>query len=375
MSLRPPLLRITMILGALHAVLGYLLLPALHIGLAGLLLGGAVLLASTMLMPMTIFSRALTNDTRLADRLSWAGSLCMGFFSSLFVLAVLRELLMLIPAARMHAQASAVIVLLLALLATVVGFLNARRVARVRDVTVPIAGLPAALHNFTIVQLSDIHVGATIKRAYVQAIVARANGLQADIIAITGDVVDGTVAQLGAHTAPLGDLKARHGVFLVTGNHEYYSGAAPWVAEFRRLGLRVLLNEHTVLEHDGARLALAGVTDYNAASFDPDQRSDPQGAIAGAPIGLARILLAHQPRSAPEAQAAGYDLQLSGHTHGGQFWPWNLFVPLQQPYVAGLHQRGKLWIYVSRGTGYWGPPKRLGAPAEITRLRLVAHST
>ena len=374
MTTRTPLLRITMILGALHALLGWLLLPALPVGLAGWLLGGAILLASTMLMPMTIFARAVTADARLADRLSWAGSLCMGFFSSLFVLTVLRELLMLIPATRPHAQASAVAVLLLALLASVVGFINARRVARVRDVDVPIAGLPPALQNFTIVQLSDIHVGATIQRAYVDAIVARANGLQADLIAITGDVVDGTVAQLGSHTAPLGGLRARHGVFLVTGNHEYYSGAAPWVAEFRRLGLRVLMNEHAILEHHGARLALAGVTDFNAAAFDPAQKSDPQAAIAGAPADIPRILLAHQPRSAPEAEAAGYDLQLSGHTHGGQFWPWNLFVPLQQPYVAGLHRRGRLWIYVSRGTGYWGPPKRIGAPAEITRLRLVAHS-
>ncbi len=374
MTTRTPLLRITMILGALHALLGWLLLPALPVGLAGWLLGGAILLASTMLMPMTIFARAVTADARLADRLSWAGSLCMGFFSSLFVLTVLRELLMLIPATRPHAQSSAVAVLLLALLATILGFINARRVARVRDVDVPIAGLPAALHGFSIVQLSDIHVGATIQRAYVDAIVARANGLQADLIAVTGDVVDGTVAQLGSHTAPLGGLRARHGVFLVTGNHEYYSGAAPWVAEFRRLGLRVLMNEHAILEHDGARLALAGVTDFNAAAFDPAQASDPQAAIAGAPADIPRILLAHQPRSAPEAEAAGYDLQLSGHTHGGQFWPWNLFVPLQQPYVAGLHRRGRLWIYVSRGTGYWGPPKRIGAPAEITRLRLVAHS-
>jgi predicted MPP superfamily phosphohydrolase len=323
---------------------------------------------------MTIFARAVTGDARLADRLSWAGSLCMGFFSSLFVLTMLRELLMLIPATRPHAQASAVAALALALLASVVGFINARRVARVREVTVPIAGLPPSLQGYTIVQLSDIHVGATIQRAYVEAIVARANGLQADLIAITGDVVDGTVAQLGSHTAPLGELRARHGVFLVTGNHEYYSGATPWVAEFRRLGLRVLMNEHAVLEHDGARLALAGVTDFNAAAFDPAQKSDPQAAIAGAPADIPRILLAHQPRSAPEAEAAGYDLQLSGHTHGGQFWPWNLFVPLQQPYVAGLHRRGRLWIYISRGTGYWGPPKRIGAPAEITRLRLVAHS-
>lgn len=372
MSSRTPLLRITMILGALHALLGYMLLPALQLPLAATLLCGLVLLASTMLMPMTIFARAVASEQRTADRLSWAGSICMGFFSSLFVLALLREALLLLPAARVHAQASALLVLVLALLATVIGFVNARRVARVRRIDVPITGLPAALHGYRIVQLSDIHVGATIKRGWVEAMVARANSLQADVIAITGDVVDGTVAQLAPHTAPLGTLAARHGVFLVTGNHEYYAGAAPWVAEFRRLGLQVLMNQHVVLEHAGSPLVLAGVTDYSAGHFDPAQTSDPQRAIAGAPAITPRILLAHQPRTAPAALKAGFDLQLSGHTHGGQFWPWNLFVPLQQPYVAGLHKLGKLSVYVSRGTGYWGPPKRIGAPAEITLLRLVA---
>ncbi|KAB8038539.1 metallophosphoesterase [Janthinobacterium aquaticum] len=374
MTSRTPLLRITMILGALHALLGYFLLPALQLPLTATLLCALVLLASTMLMPMTIFARAVTSDNTVADRLSWAGSICMGFFSSLFVLALLREALLLWPATRAHAQASALLVLALALLATVIGFVNARRVARVRRVDVPIAGLPPALHGYRIVQLSDIHVGATIKRRWVEAMVARANGLQADLIAITGDVVDGTVAQLGQHTAPLGTLAARDGVFLVTGNHEYYAGAAPWVAEFRRLGLRVLMNEHVVIEHAGSRLVLAGVTDYSAGHFDPAQASDPQRAIAGAPDIIPRILLAHQPRTAPSALAAGFDLQLSGHTHGGQFWPWNLFVPLQQPYVAGLHKLETLSVYVSRGTGYWGPPKRIGAPAEITLLRLVAAS-
>jgi hypothetical protein len=158
----------------------------------------------------------------------------------------------------------------------------------------------------------------------------------------------------------------------VTGNHEYYAGAGPWIAEFRRLGLNVLLNEHAVLTHDGAPLVIAGVTDFSSHHFNPQQRSDPAAALAGAPANAgARILLAHQPRSASAAATAGYDLQLSGHTHGGQFWPWNLFVRFQQPFTAGLHKLNQLWVYVSRGTGYWGPPNRFGAPSEITRLRLV----
>jgi predicted MPP superfamily phosphohydrolase len=173
--------------------------------------------------------------------------------------------------------------------------------------------------------------------------------------------------------APLSGLRSRHGSFFVTGNHEYYAGAAPWLAEVRRLGIRVLLNEHVLIEQGGSTLVLAGVTDFMAHHFDPTHQSDPRAALAGAPSDAgARVLLAHQPRSATGAEQAGFDLQLSGHTHGGQFLPWVFFVRFQQPFTAGLHRLGRLWVYVSRGTGYWGPPKRFGAPSEITRLRLVA---
>jgi predicted MPP superfamily phosphohydrolase len=254
---------------------------------------------------------------------------------------------------------------------TLAGFLNARRVARVVQVDIPIANLPAELQGFSIAQISDIHVGPTIKRAYLERIVERVNALDADMIAVTGDLVDGSVANLAAHTAPIAKLHSRHGSFFVTGNHEYYSNAHEWIDELRRLGLHVLLNEHVVLSHGGAQLVVAGVTDFNGGHFDPAHDSDPQVAVAGAPFDATKLLLAHQPRSAEAAARAGFDLQLSGHTHGGQFWPWNFFVPLQQPYTAGLHRLRDLWIYVSRGTGYWGPPKRFGAPSEITYLRLV----
>ncbi|MEO7549309.1 MAG: metallophosphoesterase, partial [Ramlibacter sp.] len=257
---------------------------------------------------------------------------------------------------------------------TLWGLANARRTARIVTVDVPIAGLPAALQGFTIAQLSDIHVGPTIKGRYLQAIVERVNGMAPDLVAITGDLVDGSVAELSAHVAPLAGLRARHGSYFVTGNHEYYSGAAAWVAELQRLGIPTLMNRHVILAHGGASLVLAGVADFGAHHFDERDRSDPRAALAGAPADAgAKVLLAHQPRSAAAAAAAGFDLQLSGHTHGGQFLPWNLLVRLQQPFTAGLHRLDRLWVYVSRGTGYWGPPKRLGAPSEITRIRLVAQ--
>jgi len=270
---------------------------------------------------------------------------------------------------------SAELVPLLAFAVTAIGLWNARRIARVVRVDVPIAGLPRELDGFSIAQISDVHVGPTIRRNYVEGIVDSVNALGADVVAITGDLVDGSVPQLREHVAPLSQLEGRHGRFFVTGNHEYYSGAPAWIAELERLGFRVLQNEHEVIEHAGAKLLLAGVSDFSAGHFDPSHASDPTRAIAGAPADAgAKVLLAHQPRTAPAAAQAGFDLQLSGHTHGGQFWPWNHFVRLQQPFTAGLHRMGKLWVYVSRGTGYWGPPKRFGAPSEITLLRLKQMS-
>jgi predicted MPP superfamily phosphohydrolase len=335
-----------------------------------------------LLIPLGMAARTIEQQP-LSDRLAWIGLIAMGFFSSLLVLTFARDVVLLaihlvdwargVPiGSPVFIAQSALAVPALAVLSSAVGFYNARRRAPIVTVDVPIDNLPAPLNGFTIVQISDIHVGPTIKRHYVERIVAAVNGLEPDLIAVTGDVVDGAVPHLADHTRPLGALSARHGAFLVTGNHEYYSGADKWVAEFRRLGLTVLMNQHVVLNHDGARAVVAGVTDYNAGSFDPAHKSDPAAALQGAPTdATVRLLLAHQPRSAPAAAAAGYTLQLSGHTHGGQFFPWNFFVRLQQPFVAGLARLDGLWVYTSRGTGYWGPPKRLGAPSEITRLRLV----
>jgi predicted MPP superfamily phosphohydrolase len=363
----------------IHAYIGWRLLPDMP--MVALAATAAWLALSTVLIPVSLAGRRSTRQP-FADRLAWAGLLAIGAFSSLLVLTVLRDVALLlgwaaqgwlVTAARLaqFRSISAVAVPVATGIATVVGLVNARRRAQVRSVDVPIADLPAALDGFTIAQISDIHIGSTIKRDYLSAIVDAVNALEPDMIAVTGDLVDGSVKQLSGHTEPMARLCARHGTYFVTGNHEYYSGAKAWVAELRRLGLRVLMNEHVVLHHEGADVVVAGVTDYGSHHFDGAQRSDPAAAIEGAPSASFKLLLAHQPRSAFAAAPAGYHLQLSGHTHGGQFLPWNFFVRLQQPFTAGLHRLGALWVYVSRGTGYWGPPKRLGAPSEITRLRLV----
>ncbi|MBL6750269.1 MAG: metallophosphoesterase [Nevskia sp.] len=378
------IVRLLLVSGLLHAYIGLRLLPDLPLGPAASLAAIAWLVLSAVLMPAPLLALRF-GHRRWSDALAWLGYLCMGFFSSVFVLTVLRDC-GLLAAAALHAatrgawsaaglaRPSAVAVPAVSALVTLAGLVNARRLASVVDVEVPIAGLPAALTGFTIVQISDIHVGPTIKRGYLDAVVAAVNRLKPDLVAVTGDIVDGDVARLRSHVAPLAELSARHGVYCVTGNHEYYSGADAWVAELRRLGLHVMMNEGRLLHHDGAKLLVGGVTDYSAHHFHASHRSDAQAAARGATADTAlRVLLAHQPRSAPAAAEAGFHLQLSGHTHGGQFLPWNFFVRLQQPFTAGLHRLQDLWVYTSRGTGYWGPPVRFGAPSEITRLRLVAQ--
>jgi predicted MPP superfamily phosphohydrolase len=365
-----------------HAYIGWRLLPPLSawpLAWAPLLL---LLSCSTVLIPKGLMGRRPRSPGSGAV-LSWTAFLTMGLLSSLFVLTVLRDAILLLVAlvglswpqvsvSRQLETGSAVAVPLAALLITLLGLANARRTAAIVSVDVPIAGLPETLHGFTIAQISDIHIGPTIRAPYLRAIVAAVNGLNADMVALTGDLVDGSVRELAEHVQPLVELSSRHGTFFVTGNHEYYSGAEAWIEQLRRLHVRVLMNEHVVLRHDDADVVVAGVPDFTAHYFHPSHRSDPQAALKGAPADAAvQLLLAHQPRSAEAAAKAGFHLQLSGHTHGGQFWPWNHFVRLQQPFVAGLHRVQRMWVYISRGTGYWGPPKRFGAPSEITRIRLV----
>ena len=393
-----PLLPLTVLSTLLHVYMALRLVPPLAALTPAWPLLLLLLVVSAASMPLPFIGLRSAREP-LSDRWKWIGLLSMGWFSSMFVLTTVRDAGLVLAwgvsavgglsvgSARWDAwkEWSAAAVPLLATAVSLVGFFNARRTAVVKHVEVPIDGLPPALDGFTIAQLSDIHVGPTIKRDYIQRMVDAVNRLGADAIAITGDLVDGSVAELREHIAPLAGLRARHGTFVVTGNHEYYAGAHAWIDELRRLGLKVLLNEHVVLHTRGmhgaqndeelfeSALVLAGVTDYTAGHFDAAHASDPHRALHDAPaLARTRVLLAHQPRSAAAAAAAGFHLQLSGHTHGGQFFPWNLFVPMQQPFTAGLHRLQPMWVYVSRGTGYWGPPKRFGAPSEITLLRLVS---
>jgi predicted MPP superfamily phosphohydrolase len=213
-------------------------------------------------------------------------------------------------------------------------------------------------------------------REFCERVVARTNSLKPDLVVITGDLVDGTVGELAGDVAPLAGLRARHGVYFATGNHEFYSGAGPWLEYLPSLGLRVLDNARAAVGDPGlggASFDLAGIHDPNGAWFDGRYRPDLERALAGRDPERELLLLAHRPSQVEVAARHAVGLQVSGHTHGGQLWPWSYLVYLQQPYLRGLHRHTEqTQVYVTCGTGYWGPPMRVGAPPEITQLILTA---
>ncbi|MBT3979772.1 MAG: metallophosphoesterase [Bacteriovoracaceae bacterium] len=243
-------------------------------------------------------------------------------------------------------------------------------VPKVVEVVVQVKDLPQKLVGLTIAQVSDIHIGPLLRGDFLEKIVAEVNSLKADIITITGDLVDGRVSQLESELSSLSELKADLGVYFCSGNHELYWGYDSWLNFVENKGITVFRNDHKVISKDGEKFMIAGVHDHSIKRMIRSMESSPKKAVEGAEHLPLKILLAHQPKSCFEAQKAGFDLQLSGHTHAGQYFPWNLFIGLFQPYVKGLHQLQNLSIYVNSGTGYWGPPNRLGVPAEITLLKL-----
>ncbi|OQQ17955.1 hypothetical protein B0675_13285 [Streptomyces sp. M41(2017)] len=237
----------------------------------------------------------------------------------------------------------------------------------VKRVTVPLAKLPRSAHGYRIAVVSDIHLGPVLGRGFAQKVVDTINSTQPDLIAVVGDLVDGSVKNLGPAAAPLAGLRARHGAYFVTGNHEYFSGAAQWVREVRELGIHPLENARTEL----AGFDLAGVNDVQGES--EGHGPDFDRALGDRDTARACVLLAHQPVQIHDAVRHGVDLQLSGHTHGGQLWPGNFVAAAANPTVAGLERYGDTQLYVSRGAGAWGPPTRVGAPSDITVVELASR--
>jgi predicted MPP superfamily phosphohydrolase len=253
----------------------------------------------------------------------------------------------------------------------VLGMASALTMPRVKRVQLHVPGWPHALAGFRIVQISDIHVGSLIRRRFARRLVDRINALEPDLVAITGDLVDGSVHHLGDQVVPFGELRARHGTYFVTGNHDHYSGASRWVQHITDLGIDALRNRRVEIGSGGASFLLAGVDDISSRRLAAEGRGyDLERALGGWDGQQPLVLLAHDPRTFDAAHRRGVHVQLSGHTHGGQMWPFSWLVRLQTPFVAGVYRRQRSQLYVSRGTGYWGPPMRLLAPAEITELSL-----
>ena len=244
------------------------------------------------------------------------------------------------------------------------------------EIPVRLPRLPGALSGMRIVQVSDIHIGPILDGRFIRTIVSEVNRMKPDLVVITGDLVDSSVAFIGPDVAPLAELRSRWGTYFVTGNHEYYSGPEQWIAFLRKHGIGVLTNERVSVGDPGPRGAsfdLVGTPDTQAGRLVAAERPDLPRALEGRDPERELVLLAHRPDAIHDAAAAGVGLQLSGHTHGGQIWPFGAAAMLASPYLAGLHQHTPLTqIYVSRGTGFWGPPMRIMAPAEITSIILTA---
>jgi predicted MPP superfamily phosphohydrolase len=317
-------------------------------------------------------------DQGLLHQLVHQGSyLSMAWLSFALVLTLARDIVLIVSAPFRGLQATldrwdVPVILAGSLLALAAGALIAVRGPSVKRVDVRIEGLHPELDGFRIAQISDLHVGRTIGARYVRRVVELTQSLTPDVVVLTGDLVDGPVERLALDVEPLRVLAREGRGFFILGNHDVYSGARAWIAHFRGMGYRVLLNTHEMVSKGSARLLVGGVLDPAVAMSEPGQGPRPELAAAGGEEGAFKLLLAHNPRIAPAGARAGFDLQLSGHTHAGQFFPWTLAVRLvHAPHVAGLSREGRMWVYVSAGTGTWGPPVRLGTTPELTLLRLV----
>ncbi len=250
------------------------------------------------------------------------------------------------------------------------GFFEAVKQPELIKQEIVIPNLHPDLRGITILQITDLHVGATIKEEFIKELVARCKELKPDLIALTGDLADGSSEALKKDVLALEELTPPLGKYFVTGNHEYYSDLKGWMGLIQELGFEILLNEHRIISRKAGSFTLAGVTDYHAGSIFPSHKSSVKTALLNSQVNIPKVLLAHQPKSIFEAADEGVDFQISGHTHGGQYFPGTILVRLDQPYVAGRYVHKNTQIYVSRGSGYWGPPLRIGSRSEITLFTL-----
>lgn len=315
--------------------------------------------------------------------LTWTGSIAMGLWATFMIISIPVDVLHLLIFAFQKAFAVEpeklsslfrdiyIFIFVLTLGLSGLGYLEVLRGPRIKKTLLTIADLDPALEGLKIAQLSDLHVGTTIRKGYVEEVVARTNAAHPDLIVLTGDIADAQASSVVEHLKPLQGLKSRFGVFYVTGNHEYYWEPKALISQMRSLGFQVLLNSNIVLKVGAAQLMVAGVTDHAGEQMLPGHKPDARAALSSSEKVSFKILLAHRPDACVAAEPLGAELQFSGHTHAGQFFPFSLFIGLAHQYSRGLYRHGQMWVYVNPGTGYWGPANRLGVGAEISLITLA----
>jgi predicted MPP superfamily phosphohydrolase len=307
---------------------------------------------------------------------TWLGSTFIGFYGTFIMISIPIDIVHVIFNSFSDivflSTSAYQLIFLVAFLMSLLGFIEVLRGPKVVEVEVPLENLSADLKNFKIAQISDLHIGPTIQSRYVKKVVTKTNAANPDIIVITGDLVDSHTEKIKKHLQPLAELKARYGVFYVTGNHEYYWGVESLLPELQKVGLTVLDNTNKLIEVNDARILLAGVPDPMAGHISSTHKPNISRARENAVESDIKILLAHRPDPYKEAESVGFDLQFSGHTHAGQFFPFSLLIPFAHKYYRGLNQYKKMWLYVNPGTGHWGPPNRFGIASEITLATLTS---
>jgi predicted MPP superfamily phosphohydrolase len=335
--------------------------------------GAAVLVGAFVALPVLL----LLGHGRHSDGAAVAGDVLLGAMWVLFTWSVIGQVLDVVlllagveDPTRSRVVAGAVVAAAIALLAW--GHYEAMRVPRLRHVEVAIPRLGRGLDGLRVAIVTDTHFGPINRSRWTAGVVDRVNALAVDVVCLVGDIADGTAEVREPQARPLADVRAGMARVYTTGNHEYISEAQGWLTYMQNIGWDTLHNRHLVIERDGAKLVIAGVDDATARGSGEDGHgADLDAALAGADPATPVLLLAHQPKQVGDAVAAGVDLQISGHTHGGQIWPFNFLVRLDQPVVHGLSAHGeRTQLYTSRGTGFWGPPFRVFAPSEITVLTM-----